>query len=96
MTQKIKQLELQTSNLQFLHNDSHAVSKTNIPEAHGQHILMVIEKKVQIIVKETKKIVDKLGENFDKKIENKLNKKYDEAGISKLKKSYADSLKNIE
>jgi hypothetical protein len=29
---------------------------------------MTIEKKIQLIVKETRKIVDKLGEAFDKKL----------------------------
>jgi len=49
-------------------NDSNAFGKSAPSEAHSQHILMVIEKKIQIIVRETKKIVDKLGDNFEKKI----------------------------
>jgi hypothetical protein len=30
----------------------------------SKDVLIAIEKKIQIIVKETRKIVDKLGENF--------------------------------
>lgn len=57
---------------------------------------MAIEKKIQIVVKETRKIVDKLGESFEKKLEGKLNKKYDELGIAKIKENYAASLRKIE
>jgi hypothetical protein len=38
---------------------------------------MVIEKKIQVIVRETRKIVDKLGETFEKKLQTKLAKKYE-------------------
>ena len=34
------------------------------PTTHTKEILIAIEKKIQIIVKETKNIIDKLGESF--------------------------------
>ena len=46
---------------------------------------MTIEKKIQIIVKETRKIVDKLGDTFEKRLQSKLNQKINESGIEKMK-----------
>lgn len=40
----------------------------NNESAPNKDVLMAIEKKIQIIIKETRKIVDKLGENFEKKL----------------------------
>lgn len=57
---------------------------------------MTIEKKLQIVVKETRKLVDQLGANFEKKLESKVAKKYDELGIGKIKENYTLTLKKIE
>jgi IS1 family transposase len=66
LSEKIKKLEQQTDNINVFKNESNVTNKhsmTNI-EANGGHsreLLMTIEKKIQLIVKETKRIVDKLG-----------------------------------
>ena len=57
----------------------------DIGQQQSIEILMAIEKKIQIVVRETKKIIEKMTENFDKKVKAKLSKKTDEAGFSKLK-----------
>lgn len=79
LSEKVKNLQQHTDNLSLFRNDSNCTqrnSTTNI-EGPSKDVLMAIEKKIQIIVKETRKIVDKLGETFEKKLEGKLSKKYD-------------------
>ena len=81
-------MQQQTDNLNVFRNDSNFTqrnSMTNIESSPNKDLLMAIEKKIQIIIKETRKIVDKLGENFEKKLEGKLSKKYDELGVNKIK-----------
>ena len=52
-------------------------SSTSIDISNGNSndILIAIEKKIQIIVKDTKKIIEKLSDNFEKKLNSKINKK---------------------
>ncbi len=99
LSEKVKSLQQQTDNLNVFRNDSNCTqrnSMTNIESTPNKDVLMAIEKKIQIIIKETRKIVDKLGENFEKKLQGKLSKKYDELGVNKIKENYAASLKKIE
>lgn len=49
-----------------------------------------------MVVRETKKIVDRLGESFEKKLEAKLAKKYDELGLGKIKENYGNAVKKVE
>jgi hypothetical protein len=58
---------------------------TNIEAPPNRDLLLAIEKKIQIIIKETRKLVDRMGESFEKKLEGKLSKKYDEIGVGKIK-----------
>ena len=90
LTDKIKSLEQQADSLTHLKNDSNAnhrfsTTSLEIPSSHSREVVIAIEKKIQIIVRETRRIVDKLGETFDKKLSNKIEKKYGECGITKLK-----------
>ena len=82
LTDKIKSLEQQADSLTHIKNESttncrQSRNSIDISTDHNKEILMVIEKKIQVIVRETRKIVDKLGETFEKKLQTKLAKKYE-------------------
>lgn len=66
LTDKIRSLEQQADSLSQLKNDStsncrQSNTTIDISPGHHQEIYMAIEKKVQIIVRETRKMIDKLG-----------------------------------
>lgn len=76
--------------------NKNSVSQVDASASHSTEILMAIEKKIQIIVRETRKIVDKLGETFEKKLQTRLSQKINEASIDKMQDNYSKSLRNIE
>lgn len=96
----MRQLEAQTENLTLFKNDSHFSQRPSLnladPSTHTKDLLFAIEKKIQLVVRETKKIVDRLGESFEKKLEAKLAKKYDELGMGKIKENYGNAVKKAE
>ena len=96
----MRQLEAQTENLTLFKNDSHFSQRPSLnladPSTHTKDLLFAIEKKIQLVVRETKKIVDRLGESFEKKLEAKLAKKYDELGVGKIKENYGNAVKKAE
>lgn len=99
LSEKIRSLEAQTENLGLMKNESNFPSRnsaTCIEGSQTKEVLAAIEKKIQIMVREIRKIVDKMGEGFEKKLEVKITKKYDELGIEKLREGYAASVKKIE
>ena len=100
LTEKVRQLEAQTENLTLFKNDSHFSQRPSLnladPNSHTKDLLFAIEKKIQLVVRETKKIVDRLGESFEKKLEAKLAKKYDELGLGKIKENYGNAVKKAE
>ena len=101
LTDKIRSLEQQADSLSQLKNDStshYRQSNTtiDISPGHHQEIFMTIEKKVQIIVRETRKMVDKLGETFEKKLQARISKKHEDSGITKIKENYFNAIRKIE
>ena len=57
---------------------------------------MAVERKIQIVIRETKKIVERLSETFEKKIVTTLARKYEESGVAKIKEQYNSAVKTIE
>jgi len=71
LSEKIKSLEAQTENLGLMKNESNfgqRNSATCIEGSQTKEVLAAIEKKIQIVVREIRKIVDKMGEGFEKKL----------------------------
>lgn len=71
LSEKIRGLEAQTENFGMMKNESNLAqrnSATCIEGSQTKEVLAAIEKKIQIVVREIRKIVDKMGEGFEKKL----------------------------
>ena len=101
LTDKIRSLENQAESLVHLKNESNvsnrvSATKGDLVGGERGEIIMIMERKMQIIVSETRRIVDKLGETFEKKLLNQIGNKCDESGISKIRQNYSDEVRKIE
>lgn len=101
LTDKIRTLQQQADSLAQLKNESNSNCKQSnntidISAGHSQEILIAIEKKIQVVVRETRRIVERLGETFEKKLQARISKKYEDSGVSKIKESYFTAVRKIE
>lgn len=74
-------------------------SSSHLPQSSGQleEVLKVVETKIQIIIQETKKIIEKLTSEFDRKIaQSSSQKTHEHNSIAKIQKHCRDSLQQIE
>ena len=64
LSEKLRSLQQQAEGLVLFKNDSNITQKnslTNIEAPPNRDLLLAVEKKIQIIIKETRKLVDRMG-----------------------------------
>lgn len=86
--------ELEQAHLSIAQNDSYSPLAKD--SNHTHEVVMTIEKKLQIIVRETRRMMKAIAESISTQISNKIDQKYSEKGLHQMQRQYESSLKVAE